>query len=172
MSIINNLLRAGAAGGTLVLGASLAACAAPAASASACPASFVDQANAASTSSDLGVTFTEGAVGDVEPTELQALVPNACVLAFSGDISGGHAEGHFVFTTTAIDETAFATAVEGLGYTGESGTWTKSTTGSTSNEGDIITETSVTDSGSLLNIAEIFPAATNIISSFHISVGS
>lgn len=165
MHSIRSTSRIAFASGALLLGTSLAACAAPAPST--CPAGFIDAANASAAEQGIDVAFSPATIGDFEPAALQTWLSGACVLGFVGDLPGGHADGHFAFATTTLDTAAFALAVEQLGYAGEAGAWSKPSETAPQTEADVITASTPSGSGTIIDVTESFPEAKHVISSFH-----
>lgn len=160
-------IRTAVACGILALGASLVACSAPIASA--CPAGFVDTANAKAVEHDLQVTFTAGTVSDVEPAALQSWVQGACIVAFTGGLGDGAADGTFAFVTSDIDGEAFALAVSQLGYTGDAGSWSRQDAATPNETDKIAVSTPSTDGSAIIDLSTAFPEAKYVIASFHFS---
>lgn len=158
------VVRFGAVASTLALALGVAGCSGAAGPVvSACPAAFVETANAATVEKGIDVRFSPAVVADFRPAELAAFVADACILAFDGSIRSARATGTFAFLTGTLDVAAFDDAVAALGYQSVEGSWVKPIS---STEADVITQTTPNGNGSLLDLSQIFPEATTVISSF------
>lgn len=171
---IRTIVRSGTAASALALGLALTACTGPAGTAptvAACPDGFLEAANAAALEQGIGVTFAPSSAVDFEPQAVLSLITATCFLGFQGDIGSDHAEGAFVFTTEPVDADALGAAVEGLGYQeSDTNSWFKAESVNAT-EADVLTLSTPSSDGLLLDLAEIYPEAKHVIASFHVTAG-
>jgi len=167
MLVTARLARRTAAPLAIGLAIGLAGCAPSGPAADACPPGFVAAANESATEQGLGVSFTQAGPEAFEPSELLTLVSATCFLAFDGQLGADQASGTFAFATTAIDPAAFAAAAFALGYQ-ESGptSWVRA---DGSSPVQIITVSTPSGGGVLLDLAEAYPETQNVVASFRVA---
>jgi len=172
MAASRPLVRSAAAAGVLAFGLALAACSGPASTSpivGACPTGFVDAANASAAEQDLGVTFVESSAASFAPQEVLAAVTATCFLGFEGDIGANHAKGTFVFATETVDAAVLGATALALGYQeSDTNAWYRAES-ENATEADVLTLSTPSGNGILLDLAEVYPEVQHVVASFRVN---